>query len=159
MILSGNATGLNQTKRQCIVQRTKRRGIDQDKTTIRHSRVWISLRSPNGPYKTSIPKLVVRISLDRADRPSHPRSAPSSLFCFALGEQKNAAHQRVRTKRMYRLCHRIQLERRIVSQLDFVDTTPRFCLCHTLCVNEYECTELLKQRRQEAVKARYVAKQ
>ena len=152
MILSGNATGLNQTKRQCIVQRTKRRGIDQDKTTIRHSRVWISLRSPNGPYKTSIPKLVVRISLDRADR-------PSSLFCFALGEQKNAAHQRVRTKRMHRLCHRIQLERRIVSQLDFVDTTPRFCLCHNLCVNEYECTELLKQRRQEAVKARYVAKQ
>ena len=159
MILSGNATGLNQTKRQCIVQRTKRRGIDQDKTTIRHSRVWISLRSPNGPCKTSIPKLVVRISLDRADRLSHPRSAPSSLFCFALGEQKNAAHQPVRTKRMHRLCHRIQLERRIVSQLDFVDTTPRFCFCHNLHVNEYECTEVLKQRRQKAIKARYVAKQ
>ena len=92
MILSGNATGLNQTKRQCMVQGTKRREIDQDKTTARHSRVWISLRSPNGPCKTSIPKSVVRISLDRVDRPSRPRSAPSLLFCFALGEQKNAAH-------------------------------------------------------------------
>ena len=159
MILSGNATGLNETKRQCMVQGTKRREIDQDKTTARHSRVWISLRSPNGPCKTSIPKSVVRISLDRVDRPSRPRSAPSLLFCFALGEQKNAAHQPVRTKRMHRLCHRIQLERRIVSQLDFVDTTPRFCFCHNLHVNEYECTEVLKQRRQKAIKARYVAKQ
>ena len=92
MILSGNATGLNETKRQCMVQGTKRRGTDQDKTTIRHSRVWISLRSPNGPCKTSIPKKRVRISLGRADRPSRPRSAPSSLFCFALGEQKHAAY-------------------------------------------------------------------